>query len=162
MGALRAPSQTGVPKGLAMRTTVFMLDEFRTSKRCPGGCGSVIKDVEGDGGYRMRRCSNVSNAGVALLPENCQLWVRNNRPFVCNGDESATVHIITKGEVCLRRFRFVMLVSVCTTGLTPSYLLMWSLRLPMINFPHVLHAEGSFGGCSSMWCACKLPILNLL
>lgn len=34
-----------------MRTTVFMLDEFRTSKMCPGGCGSVMEDVEGEEGY---------------------------------------------------------------------------------------------------------------
>lgn len=36
-------------------TTVFVLDEFRTSKMCPGGCGAVMEHV-GDGGYRMRRC----------------------------------------------------------------------------------------------------------
>ena len=80
-------------RALAMRTTVFMLDEFRTSKMCPGGCGAVMEDLEGEGGYRMRRCSNVSDAGVALPPENCPLWAENNSPFVCNRDESATVNM---------------------------------------------------------------------
>ena len=80
-------------RALAIRTTVFMLDEFRTSKMCPGGCGSLMEDVEGEEGYRMRRCSNVSDAGVALLPENCPLRARDNSPFVCNRDESATVNM---------------------------------------------------------------------
>ena len=80
-------------RALAIRTTVFMLDEFRTSKMCPGECGAVMENVEGEGGYRMRRCSNVSDAGVAFPPENCPLWARNNRPFVCNRDESATVNM---------------------------------------------------------------------
>lgn len=80
-------------RALAMRTTVFMLDEFRTSKMCPGGCGSVMEDLEGDGGYRMRRCSNVSDAGVALLPKDCSLWDGDRGAFVCNRDESATVNM---------------------------------------------------------------------
>lgn len=80
-------------RALAMRTTVFMLDEFRTSKMCPGGCGSLMEDVEGDGGYRMRRCSNVSDAGFALTPTNCSLWAENSTPFVCNRDESATINM---------------------------------------------------------------------
>ena len=80
-------------RALAMRTTVFMLDEFRTSKMCPGGCGAVMENVEGGDSYRMRRCSNVSDAGVGLLPENCPLWARCSSPFVCNRDESATVNM---------------------------------------------------------------------
>ena len=80
-------------RALAMRTTVFMLDEFRTSKMCPGGCGAVMENVEGEDSYRMRRCSNVSDAGVGLLPENCPLWARCSSPFVCNRDESATVNM---------------------------------------------------------------------
>ncbi|CAM9517124.1 unnamed protein product, partial [Laminaria digitata] len=78
---------------LAIRTTVFMLDEFRTSKMCPGGCAAVMEDVGGDEGYRMRRCSNVSDAGVALIPTNCPLWARNSRPFVRSRDKSATVNM---------------------------------------------------------------------
>lgn len=89
-GSALVPRKTLV-RALAMRTTVFMLDEFRTSKMRPGGCGLVIEDVEGDGGYRS--CSNVSDAGVALLPENCSLWDGEKGPFVCNRDESATVNM---------------------------------------------------------------------
>jgi hypothetical protein len=77
-------------RAICSRVNVGMLDEFRTSKMCPGGCGGEMTDVQG--GQRVRQCTTVS-AGV----ENpCPLF-ENGVAFRCDRDASATLNFCLAG-----------------------------------------------------------------
>ncbi|CAM9688393.1 unnamed protein product, partial [Pylaiella littoralis] len=65
---------------LASRALVGMLDEYRTSKRCPGGCRGDMKDIEEN---LMRRCT----ADLGNGEDN----------FCCDRDRSATINLCRIG-----------------------------------------------------------------
>lgn len=83
-------------RAICSRVNVGMLDEFRTSKMCPGGCGGDMTDVQG--GQRVRQCTTVS-VGV----ENpCPLF-ENGVAFRCDRDASATLNFCLAGYCGLVR-----------------------------------------------------------
>lgn len=73
-------------RSLASRVLVGILDEFRTSKNCSGGCGSEMVGVTKV--KRVRQCSTVINAGV----NPCPLSGLNGSSFRCDRDESSTIN----------------------------------------------------------------------
>jgi len=78
-------------RAISSLTNVGMLDEFRTSKKCPGGCGGDMIDVPG--GQRVRQCTTVS-VGV----ENpCPLFSEDGGAFLCDRDRSATLNFCLAG-----------------------------------------------------------------
>jgi len=70
-------------RSLASRCLVGMLDEFKTSKMCPGGCNSEMKDDTEEN--RMRRCTIDLNETPCCLSSG-------NHNFVCDRDRSATIN----------------------------------------------------------------------
>ncbi|AAK14592.1 EsV-1-178 [Ectocarpus siliculosus virus 1] len=83
-------------RAICSRVNVGMLDEFRTSKMCPGGCGGEMTDVQG--GQRVRQCTTVS-VGV----ENpCPLF-ENAVAFRYDRDASATLNFCLAGYCGLVR-----------------------------------------------------------
>lgn len=94
-GHASAPRKKFV-RAICSRVNVGMLDEFRTSKMCPGGCGGDMTDVQG--GRRVRQCTTVS-VGV----ENpCPLF-ENGVAFSCDRDASATLNFCLAGYCGLVR-----------------------------------------------------------
>ena len=69
-------------RSLASRCLVGMLDEFKTSKMCPGGCNSEMENTEEN---RMRQCT------TDLIETPCCLSSENHN-FVCDRDQSATIN----------------------------------------------------------------------
>ena len=82
-------------KKLASKGLVFLLDEYGSSKYCPG-CGCQMKDVIGK--YRVRHCSSVLSEGSA---NQCCL-MDNNSCFECDRDNSATLNMMN----CVREYLF--------------------------------------------------------
>ncbi|CAN0031019.1 unnamed protein product [Ectocarpus sp. 13 AM-2016] len=83
-------------RAICSRVNAGMLDEFRTSKMCPGGCGGEMTDVQG--GQRVRQCTTVC-VGV----ENpCPLF-ENGVAFRCDRDASATLNFCLAGNCGLVR-----------------------------------------------------------
>ena len=77
-------------RSLASRVLVGILDEYRTSKRCPGGCGSEMEDIEEN---RMRRCTtDLSDSSCCLSSDSDE---DNN--FCCDRDRSATINFCRIG-----------------------------------------------------------------
>ena len=80
-------------RALSQKGIVCVLDEFKTSKCCPG-CGSEMKDVETE--HRIRQCTLSCNAtssserGTGAL---CSLHMNGVR-FTCDRDESATLNMM--------------------------------------------------------------------
>ena len=63
----------------------FLLDEFKTSKCCPG-CGSNLEDK--DNNYRIRRCTN--DPGTSK--NSCSLST-TLKPYECNRDKSTVLNM---------------------------------------------------------------------
>ena len=82
-------------RALASRCIVGIMDEFRTSMRCPGGCGSDMIDVSDE--YRVRQCTIESSGGDLV---KCNLS-RNSKSFRCDRDESATINFCRIGYSAL-------------------------------------------------------------
>jgi hypothetical protein len=73
-------------KELSTVGLTFVVDEFRTSKTCPG-CGSDMVDVEESD--RVRRCTNVTED----VTTSCCLAVDKDC-FTCDRDQSASVNMM--------------------------------------------------------------------
>lgn len=82
-------------KKLASKGLVFLLDEYGSSKYCPG-CGCQMKDVNGK--HRVRHCSSVLSEGSA---NQCCL-MNNNSCFECDRDNSATLNMMN----CVKEYLF--------------------------------------------------------
>ena len=80
---------------MASKGLVFLLDEYGSSKYCPG-CGCQMKDVIGK--YRVRHCSSVLSEGSA---NQCCL-MNNNSCFECDRDNSATLNMMN----CVKEYLF--------------------------------------------------------
>lgn len=83
-------------RSLASRVLVGILDEYRTSKRCPGGCGGEMEDIEEN---RMRRCTTDLCDSSCILSsgsggENDDAEEDN---FSCDRDRSATINFCRIG-----------------------------------------------------------------
>ena len=74
-------------RSLASRVLVGMLDEYRTSKKCPGGCGGEMIDIKEN---RMRQCTTDLSDSV------CSLSSGSNN-FCCDRDQSATINFCRIG-----------------------------------------------------------------
>lgn len=83
-------------RAICSRVNIGMLDEFRTSKRCPGGCDGDMVDVTG--GQRVRQCTTVS-VGV----ENPCPLSENGVAFRCDRDASASLNFCLAGYCGLIR-----------------------------------------------------------
>lgn len=71
-----------IVRSLASRCLVGLLDEFKTSKMCPGGCSGEMKDSNEN---RMRRCTiDLAETRCCLSSENCN--------FECDRDRSSTIN----------------------------------------------------------------------
>lgn len=83
-----------------------MLDEYRTSKMCPGGCGSEMEDVDkelNNGTKRVRHCASVIAAGAS---NPCVLSGNDGSRFRCDRDASATINFCSAGYESLVRGRW--------------------------------------------------------
>ncbi|CAM9565420.1 unnamed protein product [Laminaria digitata] len=85
-GHASAPRQK-IIRALAPLCCVRIMDEFWTSKKCPGGCGSSMIDVDGE--YRVRQCTTASSGDGDGI--QCSLS-DGGVPFRCDRDMSSTVH----------------------------------------------------------------------
>ena len=83
-------------RAISSRVNVGMLDEFKTSRMCPGGCGGDMTDVAG--GQRVRQCTTVC-VGV----ENPCPLSENGVAFRCDRDASATLNFCLAGCSALVR-----------------------------------------------------------
>ena len=72
---------------LAITGVTVVLDEFRTSKCCPG-CGSEMSDVKSK--HRVRRCTNVMNGGEST---DCKLFSKEEGVFEADRDQIATINM---------------------------------------------------------------------
>ena len=75
-------------RSLASRSLVGMLDEYRTSKRCPGGCGGDMEDTSDN---RIRQCA------TDLCESPCRLSSEDDDNFRCDRDRSATINFCRIG-----------------------------------------------------------------
>jgi hypothetical protein len=75
-------------KFLSITGLTYVLDEFRTSKMCPGGCGCEMKDVDTES--RVRLCTNVSIEGDSNC---CSLRSLNGKRFEEDRDKCANVNM---------------------------------------------------------------------
>ena len=89
-GHASAPRKS-IVRALSSRCIVSIMDEFRTSKKCPGGCYNDMVDVDGEN--RVRQCSIVL-AGEST--GSCCLS-RGTEVFRCDRDESATINFCSIG-----------------------------------------------------------------
>lgn len=77
-------------RAICSRVNVEMLDEFRTSKRCPGVCGGDMVYVPG--GQRVRQCTTV----LVGADNPCSLS-EDRVAFRCDRDASATLNFCLAG-----------------------------------------------------------------
>ena len=84
-----------IVQALGDRRLAFVLDEFRTSKMCPGGCGGEMKDTSS---YRVRRCTTEFGEGRSSM---CPLSRCGDGPFTCDRDASATINMTLSIKACL-------------------------------------------------------------
>ena len=75
-------------KFLSITGLTYVLDEFCTSKMCPGGCGCEMKDVDKES--RVRRCTNVSIEGDSNC---CSLRSLNSKCFEEDRDKCANINM---------------------------------------------------------------------
>jgi hypothetical protein len=75
-------------KFLSITGLTYVLDEFRTSKMCPGGCGCEMQDVDKES--RVRRCSNVAIEGDSNC---CSLRSLNGNVFEEDRDKCANINM---------------------------------------------------------------------
>ena len=78
-------------RALARRGLTFMLDEFRTSARCPG-CGSEMKDD--DKGHRIRQCTSIDDQSNEQNNDACPLYSKKGGVYKADRDEVATVNMV--------------------------------------------------------------------
>lgn len=79
-------------RSLASRVLIGILDEYRTSKRCPGGCGGDMEDIKEK---RMRRCTTDLYDSCCDLSSDSDEDDENN--FCCDRDRSATINFCRIG-----------------------------------------------------------------
>jgi len=77
-----------IVRAVAAQRTIFMLGEWGTSMRCPGGCGGEMKDVAGE--YRIRRCETEVGTNHH---RNCSLS-HNGHAFRSGRDDSSTINMV--------------------------------------------------------------------
>ena len=77
-------------RALARRGLTFILDEFRTSARCPG-CGSEMKDD--DKGHRIRQCTSIDDSSNEQNSDTCLLHSKGEI-YRGDRDEVATVNMM--------------------------------------------------------------------
>jgi len=77
-----------IVRAVAARRTIFMLGEWGSSMRCPGGCGGEMKDVVGE--YRIRRCQTEVGANPH---RNCSLS-HDGHAFRAGRDDSSTINMV--------------------------------------------------------------------
>lgn len=82
-------------RALGNRRLTFVLNEFKTSKMCPGACGGEMVNTPT---YRIRRCSMELGEGGTYL---CPLSERDGRPFELDQDASATINMTLSVKACL-------------------------------------------------------------
>ena len=78
-------------RALARRGLTVMLDEFRTSARCPG-CGSEMKDD--DKGHRIRQCTSNDDKCNEQNTDACLLHSKEGGVYRADRDEVATVNMM--------------------------------------------------------------------
>jgi len=83
-----------IVRALSSRVNIGILDEFRTSKRCPGGCGGDMKDVLGQ--KRVRQCTT----DIVGVVNPCPLS-ENGVAFKSDRDCSATLNFCLAGYIGL-------------------------------------------------------------
>ena len=83
-------------RSLASRVLVGILDEYRTSKRCPGGCGGDMEDIEEN---RMRRCTTDLCGSSCILSSDSgnENDDGDEENFSCDRDRSATINFCRIG-----------------------------------------------------------------
>ena len=90
-GHASAPRKS-IVRALSHRCVVGIMDEFRTSMMCPGGCGKKMEDVEDE--RRMRQCPIVPGS----VSQNCLLsGISETGVFKCDRDESSTINFCRIG-----------------------------------------------------------------
>lgn len=92
-------------KKLAELTTVILIDEFRTSKKCCGGCGNDAIQLKGS---RVLRCQSgkplegvipESSSAVSESSSLCELWNKEgNCAFEIDRDQNACVNMFRIGQ----------------------------------------------------------------
>ena len=80
-------------RSLASRVLVGILDEYRTSKRCPGGCGGDMEDTEEN---RMRQCTTDLCVSSCILSSESD-GENKEKTFSCDRDRSATINFCRIG-----------------------------------------------------------------
>ena len=78
-------------RALSQRGLTFMLDEFRTSARCPG-CGNIMKDSNTE--HRIRQCTSNDDSSNAWSSDGCVFRLKNGEAYSGNRDEIATINMM--------------------------------------------------------------------
>jgi hypothetical protein len=89
-------------KKLAQMAIVILIDEFRTSKMCCGGCGCEAVQLKGS---RVLRCQSEKNIEGVVHSQNsdhsmsCPFWnIANGTPFEIDRDRNAVVNMFAIGK----------------------------------------------------------------